>query len=108
MRITVIIVAMSVVTASSTTSSEASQACMSKAEARQQFSSVHIYWHGSGHCWDATPVQRHRIGSIKRRAPLREAQRKTVQPRIEQPEWRDSRSEMLADNDAAQTPVASQ
>jgi hypothetical protein len=108
MRIAVIIVAMSVVTASSTASSQASQACMSKVEARQQFPSDHIYWHGPGHCWDATPAQRHRIGRVQRKAPVREAQQKTVQPRIEQPGWRDSRSEMLADNDPAQLPLASQ
>jgi hypothetical protein len=108
MRIAVIIVAMSVVTASSATPSEASQACMSKAEARQQFASVHIYWHGRGHCWDATPAQRHRIGSIKRKTPVPDAQRKVVQPRIEQPGWRDSRSEMLADDDPAQLPQPSQ
>ena len=104
MRIAVIIVAMSVVTASSATPTEASQACMSKAEARQQFGSVHIYWHGRGHCWDATPAQRHRIGGIKRKTPAQEAQRKAVQPRIEQAEWRDSRSEMPADDDPAQLP----
>jgi hypothetical protein len=104
MRIAVIIVAMSVVTASSATPSEASQACMSKAEARQQFASVHIYWHGRGHCWDATPAQRHRIGRIKRKTPVHEAERKAVQPGIEQPEWRNSRSEMLADDEPAQLP----
>jgi hypothetical protein len=104
MRIAVIIVAMSVVTALSATPSEASQACMSKAEARQQFPSVHIYWHGRGHCWDGTPAQRHRIGSIKRKTPVREAQPRVVQPGIEQPGWRDSRSEMLADDDPAQLP----
>ena len=104
MRIAVIIVAMSVVTASPVTPSEASQACMSKAEARQQFASVHIYWHGRGHCWDATPAQRHRIGRIKRKTPVREAQRKAVQPGIEQLEWRNSRSEMLADDEPAQLP----
>ena len=108
MRIAVIIVAMSVVTASSATLSEASQACMSKAEARQQFATVHIYWHGRGHCWDATPAQRHRIGSIKRKTPVHEAQGKPAQPRTEQPEWRDSRSEMLADDDPAPLPQPSQ
>jgi len=32
------------------TPSEASQSCMSKTEARQQFGSVHIYWYGRDHC----------------------------------------------------------
>jgi hypothetical protein len=104
MRIAVIIVAMSVVIASSATPSDASQACMSKAEARHQFASVHIYWHGRGHCWDATPAQRHRIGRIKGTPQVREAQRKAVQPRAEQPEWREARSEMLADDGPAPLP----
>ena len=108
MRIAVIIVAMSVVIASSTTSSEASQACMSKAEARQQFLSVHIYWHGRGHCWDATPAQHHRIGNFKLKTSVHEAQRKTVQPGIKRSEWRDSRSEMLADDGPVQLPQASE
>jgi hypothetical protein len=92
MRIAVIIVAMSVVT----TSSEASQSCMSKTEARQHFQSVHIYWHGQGHCWDATPAQLHRIRAVQLRTPIREAQPKIGQPKIDQPEWRNSRSEILA------------
>jgi len=46
------------------TSSEASRSCMTKTEARQHFGSVHLYWHGAGHCWDATSTRRH-IGSIK-------------------------------------------
>jgi hypothetical protein len=40
------------------TPSKASQQCMSKAEARQHFGSVHIYWHGRVHCWDATAPRR--------------------------------------------------
>jgi hypothetical protein len=44
-----------------TTSSEASKSCMSKTEARQHFGSVHIYWHGVDHCWDATSIQRHGV-----------------------------------------------
>ena len=42
MRVAVIVVAVLVVT----TPSEASKSCMTKAEARQQFGSVHLYWHG--------------------------------------------------------------
>jgi hypothetical protein len=91
MRVAVIVVTMLVVT----TPSEASQSCMSKAEARQHFGAVHIYWHGPDHCWDATPTRRHQIQRVQRRTPIHEVQRKA-----DQPEWRDSMSEMLADDDA--------
>src|ERR1700692_3761839 len=69
-----------------TTPSEASRSCMSKTEVRQHFGSVHIYWHGRDHCWDATPTRRHR------------------QIKIEQPNWQDSMSEMLPDDKPVQTP----
>jgi hypothetical protein len=39
------------------TTSEASQSCMSKTEARRHFGSVHIYWHGADHCWDASSTR---------------------------------------------------
>src|ERR1700737_1135477 len=74
-----------------TTPSEASQSCMSKTEARQHFGSVHIYWHGRDHCWDATPTRRHH-------------QINKVQEKIDQPNWHDSISEMLPDDEPVQTP----
>jgi len=40
------------------TQSDASSSCMSKTEARRQYGSVHIYWHGADHCWDATATRR--------------------------------------------------
>src|SRR5258708_8306266 len=55
MRVALVVVFVSVLT----TTSEASQSCMSKTEARQSFHSSHIYWHGADHCWDATPIRRH-------------------------------------------------
>lgn len=33
---------------------EASPACMTKVEARAAFRTSHLYWHGAGHCWNAT------------------------------------------------------
>lgn len=98
MRVAVIVVTMLVVA----TPAAASESCMSKAEARQHFPSVHIYWHGSDHCWDTTSAQRHQIHRVQRSAPIREAQRKTDQPGIDQSEWRNSMSEMLPSDDAAQ------
>ena len=32
----------------------ASKSCMTMAEARTQFATSHLYWHGPNHCWDAT------------------------------------------------------
>jgi len=130
MRVAVIVVAMLVVA----TPSEASPSCMSKTAARQHFGSVHIWWHGQDHCWDATPGRRHqihgvqihgvRIHGVRRSTLTREVQRKPDQPtldqsrsdqsksdqprsepsKLEQSKWRDSMSEMLAD--AAQSPAA--
>jgi hypothetical protein len=78
----------------STVPSEASKSCMTKAEARQHFGSVHIYWHGPNRCWDATPSRRYAARKIQRKTPARE-----VKQKIDQPKWRDSISELLADSD---------
>jgi hypothetical protein len=94
MRVAAIVAAVLVVT----TPSEASKSCMTKAEARQHFGSVHIYWHGPNHCWDATPTRRRGTHKVQRKTPTREVKRK-----IDQPNWRDSMSEMLADNDPVQS-----
>jgi len=82
----------------STAPSEASKSCMTKAEARQHFGSVHIYWHGPNHCWDATPTRRHASRKLQRKTPTHEVKRK-----VDQPKWRDSISEMLADSGPVQS-----
>jgi hypothetical protein len=80
------------------TPSEASQSCMSKTEARQHFGSVHIYWYGRDHCWDAPPTRRpHQINKVQREIRIHEAQEKT-----DQPNWRDSK--MLPDDEPVQPP----
>ena len=100
MRIGVIVVSMLVLTASS----EASESCMTKTEARQHFGSVHIYWHGNDHCWDATPTRRHgRIHTVRQKDHLDTVQQ-TVQQKIHQPSWHDSMSEMLPDEAPVRTP----
>src|SRR6202165_4495937 len=82
------------------TPSEASQSCMSKTEARQRFGSVHIYWHGPDHCWDATPTRRsHQTNKVQRKIQIHE-----VQEKIDQPNGRDSMSKMLPDDEPVQTP----
>jgi hypothetical protein len=77
-----------------TAPSEASQSCMSKTEARQHFGSVHIYWHGRDHCWDATPTRRlHQINKIQ----IHEVEEN-------QPNWQEPMSEMLPDDKPMETP----
>ena len=104
MRIGVIVVSMLVLT----TASEASQSCMTKTAARQHFGSVHIYWHGKAHCWDATPGRRHgRIHTVRQKDRLDTVQQtvpQTVQQKIHQPSWHDSMSEMLPDEAPVRTP----
>ena len=88
MRIGVIVVSMLVLT----TSSEASKSCMSKTEARQHFGSVHIYWHGAEHCWDATTTLRHH-------------QIHHVRQKRNDPTWHDAMSEMLPVGESASAPT---
>jgi hypothetical protein len=121
MRVAVMVVVMFAVT----TPLQASQSCMSKTEARKNFSSSHIYWHGPDHCWDATPARHHGIHGVRRNAPSREADRKRDrpepdqsqlddqskpdqskpdqsrpdQPKLDRFKWRDSMSAMLPDAD---------
>jgi hypothetical protein len=100
MRVALFVVFVSVLT----TPSEASNSCMSKTEARQHFGSVHIYWHGKDHCWDATPTRRHgRIHTVRQKDHLDTVQQ-TVQQKIHQPSWHDSMSEMLPDEAPVRTP----
>ena len=88
MRVAVIVV--SILMAG--TPSEASESCMSMAEARQHFGLVHIYWHGADHCWDASPGRRQRHVVHK------------VAAKPDQPKWRDAMSEMVPDANIAQIP----
>ena len=94
------IVAASIVASSFalTTPMRASSSCMSKSEARQHYGSVHIYWHGPDHCWDATPGRHFR--ALKTQS--------NVTRQIEQThsgsDWRQAMSEMLPDAAPAQTP----
>jgi hypothetical protein len=88
------------------TPSAASPSCMGKAEARQHFGSLHIYWHGPDRCWDATPGRRlARFHGDRAHRRVHEVRRN-----IDQPKWHDSMSKMLSDDEdellrtAQQTP----
>jgi len=96
MRVAMYIVAVLVVT----TPSEASKSCMTKAEARQHFGSVHIYWHGPDHCWDANPARRLGLQKVQQKTPTRQkTPAREIEQTTDQPKWRDSRSEVLADDE---------
>jgi hypothetical protein len=97
MRVAVIVVTMLV----AATPSKASRSCMSKDEARQHFPTLHLYWHGAGHCWDAMPARRHQADQARHRAPIREVERQIDPPKINQPAWRDSMSAMVAADNLA-------
>lgn len=105
MRISVVFVAVIVIT----TPAPASAACMSIGEARQHFGSVHLYWHGSDHCWDASPGRRRDATKAEHHG------REQKRAGFERPKWRDARSELVANNapaqahqDTADQPVATQ
>lgn len=85
MRVAVIVVMMMVAT-----QSMASQSCMSQTEARKHFASSHLYWHGPGHCWDATVPRHHQI-QVRKKSLIKEAQRDN-----DRPKWQDSQDSMSA------------
>jgi hypothetical protein len=97
MRVAVIVALLVV-----TTPSEASKSCMTKAEARQHFGSVHIYWHGNDHCWDATPTRRRHQRDAT--PTPRHHQIHKVQQEIDEPKWHEATSEMLLDEEPVRTP----
>ncbi|MFY9952164.1 hypothetical protein [Bradyrhizobium sp.] len=103
MRVAVIVVTMLV----AATPSKASRSCMSKDEARQHFPTLHIYWHGADHCWDAMPSRRREADQARRKAPIREAEQQIDLPRIDQPAWRNSMSAMLPDDNLVPSLAAS-
>jgi hypothetical protein len=71
---------------------------MSQSEARQHYGSVHIYWHGPDHCWDATPG-RHRLVR-KNQSDINRG----VQPGRSRADWRQAMSEMLPGDAPVQAP----
>jgi hypothetical protein len=91
MRISVVFVAVMVIAAPV----PASAACMSIGEARQHFGSVHLYWHGSNHCWDASPGRRRDAAATQRHARGHERNE------ARRPKWREARSELVTDNGPA-------
>ena len=95
MRVAVIVLGLVVVS----TPSQASWSCMTRAEARQQFPTSHLYWYGSGHCWRAMTPSRRRVVHHVRENVQREAQRDPAEPSNPEPKWREAKSEMLTANE---------
>jgi hypothetical protein len=89
MRVALIVVAILM----AATPSTASESCMSKAEARRHYGSVHIYWHGLDHCWDASPGRRQRHVVVRK-----------VAPKPDPSKWRNAMSEMVPEASAPATP----
>lgn len=101
-------VAMIAVLLVAATPSDAAKSCMTKTEARQHFGSVHIYWHGADHCWDATPSRRyHQIHKTQQKIQIDKAQKKIqiqkVREKSDEPKWHEANSEMLLDAQPVQT-----
>jgi hypothetical protein len=94
MRVAVIVLGLVVVS----TPSQASRSCMTRAEARQQFPTSHLYWYGSGHCWHAMTQSRRRVVHRVRENVQREAQRDPAEPNNPEPKWREMA--MLPENEA--------
>ena len=96
MRVAVIVLGLVVVS----TPSQASSSCMTRAEARQQFPTSHLYWYGSGHCWHAMTPSRRRVVHRVRENVQREAQRDPAERNNPEPKWREAKSEMLTANES--------
>jgi hypothetical protein len=94
MRAAVIVLLM-MVTASP---SHASKSCMTMAEARAQFATSHLWWHGSGHCWNATSPQHRIVRRVKAKQGQKDAEQAQDDPAVpakREPKWRNAMSEML-------------
>jgi len=87
----------------------ASKSCMTMAEARAQFATSHLYWHGPGHCWDATAPAHRMVRHAKPTEPQQarqDAPDESIRPDAlapddgavparREPKWRNAMSEML-------------
>jgi hypothetical protein len=76
---------------------------MTMAEARTQFATSHLWWHGPNHCWDATAPQHRIVRRVKPKeqqadddaAPEVAARDDGTVPAKREPKWRNAMSEML-------------
>jgi hypothetical protein len=77
---------------------------MTMAEARSQFATSHLYWHGPNHCWDGTAPMHRVVRRVKPReqqvpddsaTPEVAGQDDGTVPATREPKWRNAMSEML-------------
>ncbi len=86
----------------------ASKSCMTMAEARAQFATSHLWWHGADHCWDASAPAHRIVRHVKpkeqqaredsredRATPDVVTQDDGAAPAKREPKWRNAMSEML-------------
>jgi type II secretory pathway component HofQ len=88
MRVAIIVVAVVLVSSPAL----ASPSCMTQSEARAKFATSHLYWHGTGHCWDATPPSRQRLAQRNKTRGARPAARETQDERETVEEKKPSRA----------------
>jgi hypothetical protein len=64
---------------------QASKDCMTKAEARKIYRTSHLYWHGKGRCWDASPRASHRLKKVAaaRANPIEASHKAKTRPKPE-------------------------
>ena len=102
MRVAVIVLGLVIVSAPS----QASWSCMTRAEARQQFATSHLYWYGSGHCWYPMTPSRRRVVHRVLEHFQREAQRGLAEPNNPEPKWREAMSEIPTANETPSPSVS--
>jgi hypothetical protein len=119
MRVAISAVAIALLFAPSTAHS--SPSCMTQGEARAKFPNSHLWWHGAGHCWDATPSRtqlskRIRARETKPAQPEEKAER--AAPEDNQADikrkfdawhasrWREAMSKMRSDDVPVPSPSA--
>ena len=89
MRVAVIVVSILVVA----TSSYASDSCMTKDEARSHFATSYLYWHGTGHCWDANSGRRQSVRNQQK-------SNQVIRKEDREPKWLEAHSQLLSSNEA--------
>jgi hypothetical protein len=107
MRVAMIGVAIAL---ASSTPALSSPACMTQSEARVKFPKEHLWWHGPGHCWDATPPSRQRLAQRIKRQPKQEVRAEREPPEetkadekrkagwSNETRWREAMSRMRAED----------
>jgi hypothetical protein len=85
--------------------SHASKSCMTQAEARAQFATSHLYWHGPGHCWDATTPRHGYVHRIRPRDHREAQDADEDEPKKTDSKWRNAMSEMLPDDTSVAAPA---